>query len=65
MAGTNLYLTGKESALHILRETFSVRSLMEDGQLQLLVHHVRDFVNNYTADVLKWVSFDVMPSLLC
>ena len=26
---------------------------MEDGQLQLLVHHVGDFVNNYTADVFK------------
>ena len=47
------YVTGKESALHILRDTYSVRSLMEDGQLQLLVHHVGDFVNNYTADVFK------------
>ena len=26
---------------------------MEDGQLQLLVHHVGDFVNKYTADVFK------------
>ena len=26
---------------------------MEDGQLQLLVHHVGDFVNNYTAEVFK------------
>jgi hypothetical protein len=51
--GKTFYVTGKESALHILRETYSVRSLMEDGQLQLLVHHVGDFVNNYTADVFK------------
>jgi hypothetical protein len=26
---------------------------MEDGQLQLLVQHVGDYVNNYTADVFK------------
>ena len=26
---------------------------MEDGQLQLLVHHVGDFVNNYIAEVFK------------
>ena len=26
---------------------------MEDGQLQLLVRHVGDFVNNYTAEVFK------------
>ena len=26
---------------------------MADGQLQLLVHHVGDFFNNYTADVFK------------
>jgi hypothetical protein len=51
--GQTFYVTGKESALHILRDTYSVRSLMEHGQLQLLVHHVGDFVNNYTADVFK------------
>ena len=51
--GQTFYITGKESAFHILRDTFSVRSLMEDGQLQLLVHHVGDFVNNYTADIFK------------
>ena len=55
--GQTFYVTGKESALHILRETYPVRSLMEDGLLQLLVHHVGDFVNNYTADVI--------PSQLC
>ena len=51
--GQTFYVTGKESALHILRDTYSFRSLMEDGQLQLLVHHVGDFINNYTADVFK------------
>ena len=51
--GQTFCITGKESALHILRDTFSVRSVMKDGQLQLLVHHVGDFVNNYTADVFK------------
>jgi len=51
--GQTFYITGKESALHILRDTFSVRSFMEDGQLQLLVRHVGDFVNNYTADISK------------
>ena len=48
--GQTFYVTGKESALHILRESYSVRSLMEDGKFQLLVHHVGDFVNNYTAE---------------
>ena len=51
--GQTFFITDKDSALHILRDTFSVRSMMEDGQLQLLVHHVEDFVNNYTADVFK------------
>jgi hypothetical protein len=51
--GQTFYVTDKESALNILRETYSVRTLMEDGQLQLLVQHVGDFVNNYTADVFK------------
>jgi hypothetical protein len=51
--GQTFYVTGKESALNILRETYSVRALMEDGQLQLLVQHVGDYVNNYTADVFK------------
>jgi len=51
--GKVFYVTGKESALNILRDTFSVRTLMEDGQLQNLVNHVGDFVNNYTADAFK------------
>jgi len=53
--GKVFYVAGKESAINILRDTFSVRTLMEDGQLQHLVNHVGDFVNNYTAEALKWV----------
>jgi hypothetical protein len=59
--GQTFYVTGKESALHVLRDTYSVRTLMEDGQLQLLVQHVGDFVNNYTADVFK---MGIIPSPL-
>jgi len=51
--GKTFFVTGKESALNILRDTFSVRTLMEEGQLQHLVHHVGDFVNNYTPEVFK------------
>jgi hypothetical protein len=48
--GQTFYITGKESVLIILRDTHSVRTLMEVGQLQLLINHVGDFANNYTAD---------------
>lgn len=51
--GQTFYITGKESVITILRDTYSVRTLMEDGQLQLLVNHVGDFANNYTADNFK------------
>jgi hypothetical protein len=51
--GQTYYITGKESVIVILRDTSSVRTLMEDGQLQLLVNHVGDFANNYTADNFK------------
>ena len=51
--GQTYYVTGKESVIAILRDTSSVRTLMEDGQLQLLVNHVGDFANNYTADNFK------------
>jgi hypothetical protein len=51
--GKTFYVTGKESAINILRDTFSVRTLMEEGQLQHLVNHVGDFVNNYTSDIFK------------
>jgi hypothetical protein len=44
---------GKESAIATLRNTYSVRSLMEDGQLHQLVNHVDDFIHNYTSDVFK------------
>ena len=53
--GQTFYVTGKESALHILRDTYSVRSLMEDGQLQLLVHHVGDLLTIIQPTFLKWV----------
>jgi hypothetical protein len=51
--GKTFYVTGMESALTTLRDTFSVQTLMEDGQLQLLLHHVGNFVNNYTAEIFK------------
>ena len=51
--GQTYYITGKESVIVILRDTSSVRTLMEDGQLQLLINHVGDVANNYTADNFK------------
>jgi len=48
--GQTFYITGKESVITVLRDTHSVRTLMEDGQLQFLINHVGDFANNYTAD---------------
>jgi DNA polymerase III delta subunit len=51
--GQTFYITGKESVINVLRDTYSVRTLMEDGQLQLLIKHVGDFANNYTADTFK------------
>ena len=51
--GQTYYVTGKESVIVILRDTSSDRTLMEDGQLQLLVNHMGDFANNYTADNLR------------
>ena len=37
--GEDFEVLGKESVIKILRETQSVRTLMEDGQLELLVRH--------------------------
>ena len=51
--GQTFYITGKESVITIMRDTYSVRTLMEDDQLQILVNHVGDFANNYTADNFK------------
>jgi hypothetical protein len=51
--GQTFYIIGKESVINILRDTYSVRSLMEEGQQPILVNHVGDFVNNYTSDVYK------------
>jgi len=51
--GQTFYITAKESVITILRDTYSVRTHMEDGQLQLLVNHVGDFAYNYTAENFK------------
>jgi hypothetical protein len=51
--GKTFYITGKKSVITILRDTHSVRTLTENGQLQLLINHVGDFANNYTADNVK------------
>ena len=51
--GRTFYVTVKENAIATLRDAYSVWSLMEDGQLQQLVNHVGNFVNNYTSEVLK------------
>ena len=40
--GQTFYIIGKESVINKLRDTYSVRTLMEDGQLQLLVNHDND-----------------------
>ena len=44
---------GKESVIKILRDTHSVRTLMEDNQLERLVQHEGNFVNNYTPAVFR------------
>ena len=46
-------MLGKESVIKILRETQSVRALMETGQLEKLVQHEGNFVNNYTPSVFR------------
>ena len=51
--GKNYPVLGKESVIKILRETQSVRALMETGQLEKLVHHEGNFVNNYTPSVFR------------
>lgn len=50
--GRTFYVTAKQNAIATLRNTYSVWSLMEEGQLQQLENHVGDFVNNYTSEVL-------------
>ena len=44
---------GKESVIKILRDTHSVRTLMENNQLERLVQHEGNFVNNYTPAVFR------------
>ena len=51
--GEDFEVLGKESVIKILRETQSVRTLMEDGQLELLMRHDGNFVNNYTKEVFR------------
>ncbi len=51
--GEEYDVLGKESVIKILRETQSVRTLMDDGQLELLVRHEGNFVNNYTKEVFR------------
>jgi len=44
---------GKENVLSILRDTHSVRTMMETGQLEKLMQHEGNFVNHYTPAVWK------------
>ena len=53
--GQTFYVTGKESALHILRETYSVRSLMDDSNCWSITWEI----------LLTTIQFDVIPSQLC
>ncbi len=51
--GEDFEVLGKENVIKILRETQSVRTLMEDGQLELLVRLDGNYVNNYTKEVFR------------
>ena len=51
--GKQYPVLGKESVMKILRDTQSVRALMETGQLEKLVRHEGNFVNNYTPSVFR------------
>ena len=51
--GKQYAVLGKENVIKLLRETQSVRALMEIGQLEKLVRHEGNFVNNYTPSVLR------------
>ena len=46
-------MIGEKNALHILRLSQSVRTLMELNQLEKMVEHVGNYVNNYTPDHFK------------
>ena len=52
--GKTYEMIGKENALHILRMSQSVRTLMELNQLEKLIDHVGNFVNNYTPEQFKY-----------
>lgn len=51
--GKTYYVTGTESGIQTLRATTSVRVMMEETQLETLINHVGNFVNNYTAEVFR------------
>ena len=51
--GKTYEMIGKENALHILRMSQSVRTLMEPNQLEKIIDHVGNFVNNYTPEQFK------------
>ena len=51
--GKDFHVTGKENVLSILRDTHSVRTMMEVGQLEKLMQHEGNFVNHYIPAVWK------------
>ena len=51
--GKQYPVLGKGSVIKILCDTQSVRALMETGQLEKLVRHEGNFVNNYTPSVFR------------
>jgi hypothetical protein len=51
--GKTYEMIGKENALHILRMSQSVRTLMEPNHLEKIIDHVGNFVNNYTPEQFK------------
>ena len=55
--GQQFSVLGKENVIKLLRDTQSVRTLMEDNQLERLVQHDGNIVNNYTANVFRWQLF--------
>ena len=48
--GKDFHVTGKENVLSILRDTHSIRTMMEVGQLEKLMQHEGNFVNHYTPE---------------
>lgn len=44
------YVKGKENALHILRAAQSIRIMIVEGQMDKLIMHVGNYVNNFTPE---------------